>query len=380
MRAAVIGAGIIGLACAEELIRAGHDVRVFDPTPAQGATHAAAGMLAPAGEAWHGEESLLRLGLASAARWPEYAARLRAQSGIDVDLRTFGTVLAGRDHDDLQVVRRTLELLESQGIPFEHLDRRGLLWQEPALSTRVAGGALLPEDHNVNPRRVAAALIGIVGQRLVRRAASATDEGVVLRDGTTVTSDVVIVATGATSGEDSDTRYVRPVKGEIVRARMDDPPGRVVRARVYGESVYVVPRADNEVLIGATEEEKPGDPVPTVGGVTRLLNAARALVPGLETAEILDITARHRPGTPDNGPVLGPVGTEPGATCPRIIATGHYRGGVLLAPLTAQVVRAYVEGTAVPEEALPFTPDRFAPEAEQPEQNTQKQNRRARTA
>lgn len=370
MRAAVIGAGMIGLACAEELIRAGHDVLVFDPTPAQGATHAAAGMLAPAGEAWHGEELLLRLGLASAAQWPGYAARLCEQSGIDVDFRTSGTVLTGRDQDDLQVVRRTLELLESQGIAFEHLDRRGLLRQEPALSTRVAGGALVPGDHNVNPRRVAEALIRIVGQRLVRRTASATDEGVVLGDGTTVTSDVVIIATGATSRDDADTRYVRPVKGEIVRARMDHPPGRVVRARVHGESVYVVPRADNEVVIGATEEEHSGDPVPTVGGVTRLLNAARALVPGLETAEILDITARHRPGTPDNGPVLGPVGTGPGATCARIIATGHYRGGVLLAPLTAKVVRAHVEGTAVPEEALPFTHDRFA----------QKQNRRARTA
>lgn len=375
MRVAVIGAGIIGLACAEELIRAGHDVCVFDPAPARGATHAAAGMLAPAGEAWHGEESLLRLGLASAARWPAYAARLRTQSGIDVDLRTFGTVLAGRDHDDLQVVRRTLELLDSQGIPFEHFDRRGLLRKEPALSTRVAGGALLPDDYNVNPRRVASALIGIVGRRLVRRTASATDDGVVLTDGTTVASDVVIIATGARSGDDPDTCYVRPVKGEIVRARMDDPPGLVVRAQVYGESVYVVPRADNEVVIGATEEEQPGEPVPTVGGITRLLNAARALLPGLETAEILDITARDRPGTPDNGPVLGPGGTEPGAACARIIATGHYRGGVLLAPVTAQVVRAYVEGTAVPDEALPFTPDRFAQR-----KNSQRQNRKARTA
>lgn len=370
MRAAVIGAGIIGLACAEELIRAGHDVLVFDPTPAQGATHAAAGMLGPAGEAWHGEELLLRLGLASAAQWPEYATRLRERSGIDVDFRTSGTLLVGRDHDDLQVVRRTLELLESQSIPFEHLDRRGLLRQEPTLSTRVAGGALLPDDHNVNPRRVAEALMGIVDDRLVRRAASAADEGVVLEDGTIVAADVVVIATGADSGAVPETRYVRPVKGEIVRARMDHPPGRVVRARVHGESVYVVPRADNEVVIGATEEEHSGDPVPTVGGVTRLLNAARALVPGLETAEILDITARHRPGTPDNGPVLGPVGTEPGATCRRIIATGHYRGGVLLAPLTAAVVRAHVEGTAVLEEAIPFTPNRFA----------QKQNRRARTA
>ena len=363
MRAAVIGAGIIGLACAEELIRAGHDVRVFDPTPAGGATHAAAGMLAPAGEAWHGEGPLLRLGLASAVQWPGYAARLREQSGIDVDFRTSGTLLVGWDHDDLQVVRRTLELLESQGIPFEHLDRRGLLRQEPTLSSRVAGGALLPDDHNVNPRKAAEALMRIIDDRLVRRAASATGEGVVLEDGTIIAADAVVIATGADSGAVRETRYVRPVKGEIVRARMDDPPGRVVRARVYSGAVYIVPRADNEVVIGATEEEHSGDPIPTVGGVTRLLNAARALVPGLETAEILDITARHRPGTPDNGPVLGPV-VGPATQCRHIIATGHYRSGVLLAPLTAQVVRAHVEGTAVPEEALPFLPDRFSGRSE----------------
>jgi len=111
MRVAVIGAGIVGLACAEELVRCGHDVRVFDPDPGGGATRAAAGMLAPAGEAWHGETDLLRLGVASARLWPEYAARLQAASGVDIDLRTAGTLLVGQDHDDLQQVRRSLDVL-----------------------------------------------------------------------------------------------------------------------------------------------------------------------------------------------------------------------------------------------------------------------------
>lgn len=378
MRAAVIGAGIIGLACAEELLRAGHDVLLFDPTPAQGATHAAAGMLAPAGEAWHGEEALLALGVASAALWPQYAARLIDASGVDIGFRTTGSVLVGRDHDDLRVVGRTAQVLGDQGIRFEHLDRRELLGHEPTLNPRVAGGLLLPEDHSVDPRATAAALVRLVGDRLLRRSATPHEDGVVLGDGTRVPVDVVVLARGAArggaqgaaqgaageaaqraaGGADRDSRHVRPVKGETIRVRAVDPPAHVVRGRVYGDPVYVVPRAGGEVVVGATEEEHAGDPRPTVGGVARLLDAARELLPGLETAEILDLTARHRPGTPDNGPLIGPLAGAAGA-CRQICATGHYRGGVLLAPLTALAVRAYVDGDDVPAEVRCFVPDRF---------------------
>jgi glycine oxidase len=354
MRVAVVGAGIVGLACAEELLRGGHEVQVFDPAPAAGATHAAAGMLAPAGEAWHGDERLLRLGLASARLWPGYAARLHGATGVDVDLRTTGTLLVGCDRDDLQVVNRTLDVLRDQDVDFESLEGRALRRLEPTLSGRVTGGALLRKDHNVNPRLVARALQQLLGNHLVRRAAHAVEGGLLLDDGTRVDADIVVLATGA----GSRTPWVRPVKGEIVRVRGGDPPARVLRARVRGDVVYVVPRAGNEMVIGATEEEHRGDPRPTVGGLTRLLTAARALVPSLETAEILEVLARNRPGTPDNGPLIGPDPTGP-ADSRRLLATGHYRGGVLLAPLTALAVRAYVEGSAVPVEARPFTPDRF---------------------
>jgi glycine oxidase len=153
---------------------------------------------------------------------------------------------------------------------------------------------------------------------------------------------------------------VRPVKGETVRLRASDPPTRVLRARVHGEVVYVVPRADGEVVVGATEEEHAAEPVARLGAVVRLLHAARTLVPGLETAGVLEITARHRPGTPDNGPLIG-VSDRPGPVR-EVLAVGHYRGGVLLAPLTAQVVRAYVEDGDVPDVARPFTPSRFGPQ------------------
>ena len=357
MRVAVIGAGVVGLACAEELLRAGHEVRVFDPAPGAGATHAAAGMLAPAGEAWHGELDLFRLGLASARLWPRYAARLHAASAVDVDLRTGGTLLVGQDHDDLQQVRRTLEVLESEDIAYRELDRREACVEEPTLA-RVAGAALLPGDHNVNPRKVAEALVRLLGARLVWARATVVDDGVTASDGTRFRCDAVVVATGSEGR--ARVPQVRPVKGETVRLRASDPPTRVLRARVHGEAVYVVPRADGEVVVGATEEEHAAEPVARLGAVVRLLHAARTLVPGLETAGVLEITARHRPGTPDNGPLIG-VSDRPGPVR-EVLAVGHYRSGVLLAPLTAQVVRAYVEDGDVPDVARPFTPSRFGPQ------------------
>ncbi|MDP3968864.1 MAG: glycine oxidase ThiO [Nocardioides sp.] len=352
-RVVVLGGGIVGLACADELVHAGHDVTVLDPSPGGGASRAAAGMLAPGGEAWFGEEPLLRLGLDSAARWPAYAADLERRSGHRVDLRATGTLLVGCDHDDLTEVRRTAALLEQHEVVVEDLDRRELREREPTLTSRVAGGAYLPHDHQVNPRRVTTALLHLLGPRVRHQRGATTGDGVRLDDGTHLTADVVVLATG------TGMPGTRPVRGEIVRARTDDPPRRVVRAQVHGDRVYVVPRADGEVVIGATvEEHAPAQqPLPTLGGTARLLENARTLLPGLERAELLEVLARDRPGSPDNGPLIGPWTGSDGT---RVLAAGgHHRGGVLLAPVTAAAVRAYVEETAVPEVARPFTPDRF---------------------
>lgn len=361
MRVAVIGAGVIGLACAHELVLSGHAVTVFDAHPAQGATHAAAGMLSPAGEAWYGEDELLRLGLASAALWPDIATGLTARSGIDVGYRNTGTLLVGKDRDDLAVVQRTIDLLTAHGIEAEQLGREELLAHEPTLNSRIAGGAILHHDHNVNPRKAAESLMAALGERLIRVNArpdvvNGVCRGVITDDGKVHRSDVVIAATGHRLDDmiPGPQRVVRPVRGETIRARTDDPPRRTIRASVQGRPVYVVPRAGGEVVIGATSEEHAGDPMPTVGGVLRLLDDARTLLPTLDTAEILDITCRFRPGTPDNGPVIGPSLT-PGL----LVAGGHYRGGVLLAPITALAIRAYVEHGDVPEAARPFQPNRF---------------------
>ncbi|MBC7631508.1 glycine oxidase ThiO [Aeromicrobium sp.] len=351
----VVGGGIVGLACADELVRAGHRVTLCDPSPGAGATYAAAGMLAPGGEAWFGEESLLRLGRESLARWPSFAAGLSERSGVDVDLRADGTLLVAGDRSDLEEVRRTCRLLSLAGVRVDELDRRDLKVKEPRLSSRVLGGAFLPDDHQVNPRRVVAALLAVLGDCVVRQRAVPTEDGVLLEDGTRLRADVVVLATGATG-----LPRVRPVRGEIVRVRTPDAPTCVLRARLHGERVYVVPRHDGELVIGATEEEHPAEqtaPMPTVGGVARLLETARALVPGLETAHVLEVVARDRPGSPDNGPLIGPVPVHGPAR--RLLAGGHHRGGVLLAPITAAAICAHVAEREVPHAARAFLPNRF---------------------
>ena len=341
MRIRILGAGVVGLACADELLRRGHDVAVVDPAPASGASYAAAGMLSPSSEVWHGEEALLELGVRSLALWPGFAAR------IGVSLHRTGTLLVGQDHSDLQQVERQAALLAAHGRPVDLLGRREVRLLEPRLSARVAGGALLPDDHSVDPRAVTAALLA----RLARLAGLARLDG---GEGGAAGSafDVTVVATGARLPEPV-TPLGRGVRGEIVRVRSDDLPTRTVRGWVHGEPVYVVPRPGGEVVVGATSEEHDAPPVPTLGGVARLLMGARELMPGLDRAEVTEVLARDRPGTPDNLPLVGPSGVD-GV----LLAAGLFRHGVLLAPLVARLLADNLE-TGYVEPAL--DPRRFGP-------------------
>ena len=317
MRVEVLGAGIVGLTVADELLRRGHDVAVVDPRPAGGASYAAAGMLSPAAEVWYGEEDVLRLGTASLRLWPSLAARL------GVELRRRGTLLVGYDAADLQQVDRQVELLTRHGHDARPLDRPGVRDLEPALA-RVAGGALLPGEASVDPRAVCDALL----ERVPLRAEPAG-------------ADVTVVATGAGLPEPW-THLVSGVRGEILRLRSDDPPERTVRGWVAGEPVYLVPRGDGRVVLGATSEHHDGEPVVTAGGALRLLAAARELWPALDRAVLVEGTARDRPATADGLPLVGPSGVD-GV----LLAAGHYRHGVLLAPLTAQLVADHLETGAV---------------------------------
>lgn len=318
MRVTVLGAGVIGLAVADELARRGHVVTAVDPHPVSGASYAAAGMLSPAAEVWHGEEEVLRLGLASLALWPALADRL------DVDLRTDPTLLVGYDAGDLQQVERQVALVGRLGGRATLLDRAAVRACEPVLA-RLAGAAALTGEMSVDPRAVCAALLERV--RVVPE-----DPG---------GADVTVVATGARLPAPWSA-LVRGVRGEVLRVRSDDPPAHTVRGWVGGEPVYLVPRTGGEVVVGATSEEHLAAPVVTVGGVHRLLTAARSLWPGLDRAELVEATARDRPATSDGRPLIGPSGVD-GV----VLAAGHHRHGVLLAPLTAVLVADHVEGAPV---------------------------------
>ncbi|UUW92128.1 FAD-dependent oxidoreductase [Pimelobacter simplex] len=314
MRVDVLGAGIVGLTVAEELGRRGHCVAVVDPDPAGGASYAAAGMLSPGAEVWHGEEEILRLGVASLALWPALAERL------GVALRRTGTLLVGYDGGDLQQVERQVALLGRHGHEARLLGRAGVRAAEPTLA-RVTGGALLPDEASVDPRAVCAALLDRVALRPTARP----------------DAEVTVVATGARLPAPW-TGLVSGVRGEVLRLRSDDPPRRTVRGWVGGEAVYLVPRGDGRVVLGATSEAHAAPPVLTGGGTLRLLAAARAVWPALDRAELVEGTARDRPATADGLPLVGPSGV-PGV----VLAAGHYRHGVLLAPLTARLVADHLE-------------------------------------
>jgi len=313
----ILGGGIIGLAVADELISRGHDVQLVDRSPGSGASYAAAGMLSPAGELWHGETDLHGLGRRSMALWPTFAARL----GVPL---ARGTLVVGADREDVQQIERHVALMEAHGNGVQPLTRAELMRHEPGLGS-VAGGALLPDDHRVDPRAVVAALLTRLGDRVVPEA--------------TREPDVTVVATGSRL-PDPFSGLVRGVRGEILRLRMtaDDLPRRTIRGLVHGEPIYVVPRMNGEVVVGATQQEHDAPPVVTAEGVWRLLHAARRLLPGVDRAEVVELTARDRPGTADNRPLVGPTDD------PRVLlAAGHFRHGVMLAPLTAVCLADYLE-------------------------------------
>jgi len=329
MRVHVLGAGIVGLACADELVSRGHDVAVVDPAPGSGASAVAAGMLSPGGEAWHGEPDVHRLGAASARLWPAYAARL------GVTLQDHGTLVVGHDAADRLDVERQAEVLAALGVDTAVLTSAEVRRLEPVLG-RVAGGLLL-DDRAVDPRAVVAALLRRLGGRVHAQRPQADAEAVVVATGSHLPAPW--------------TGLVRGVRGEVVRLRTDDPSRHVVRGWVAGDPVYVVPRAGGEVVVGATVEEHDAGPVPTAGGVLRLLRAARVLLPSLDRAEVVGCAARDRPATADHLPLVGPT-RDPRT----FLAAGHFRHGVLLAPLTARLLADAVEG-ADPDPAV--DPRRF---------------------
>jgi len=362
----IIGAGVIGLTCAWQLAEAGATVRVLDPSPARGASWAAAGMLAPVTELHYGEDALLQLNLAAVDRWPAHAAALAA-AGVDVGYVECGSLLVARDADDAAEHRRLLAVQEQLGMDVEWVRSRDLRRLEPALSPSVRSGIRVDGDHQVDNRALVEGLLALC--RFDNRVTVDTDRvaavqrddarvtGVVTGDGRTLRADRVVLAAGARSGlvDGLDLPApVRPVKGQLLHLR--NTGGPLLRRNIRGEDCYIVSRPDGRVVVGATMEEQGFDDRPTAGAVRDLLQAAWELVPGLAEATFVEVAVGFRPGSPDNAPLMGPLPGHEGL----VVATGHARNGVLQSALTAEAVVAWVTGTDVPDAVVPFAPDRIA--------------------
>jgi glycine oxidase len=365
----VAGGGVIGLAVAWRACEAGLSVTLADDVVGRGASWAAAGMLAPVTEVHYGEEALLRLNLAAARRYPDFVAALEERAGRATGYRPHGTVVVARDADDNAVLDDLFAFQQRLGLEVERLASRECRRLEPGLAPSVRGGILVAGDHQVDNRALVAALL----HACRRNGVTLTGEGVAavehaagrvtavrLTGGQRLACRTVVVAAGAWSasieGVPAELVPLRPVKGQLVHLR--GPADQPIASRtVRGLEVYLVPRTDGRVVVGATAEERGFDTTVTAGGVFQLLRAAWELLPGIDELELTETVAGLRPGTPDNAPLIGPTGIDG-----LILATGHYRNGILLAPVTADAVVGLLTDGRLPDEAAPFTPQRFGGE------------------
>ncbi len=372
----VVGGGVIGLSVAWRSAGRGLEVTVVDPAPARGATWAAAGMLAPVTEVHYGEEALLRLNLSSAAAWPSFAASLEEASGRQVGYRPCGTLAVAMDGGDRALLEDLYRYQLSLGLDPQLLSSRECRSLEPFLAPGIRGGLLAPGDHQVHNRLLAQALevaVERAGVRLVRDRVTTVlvdagrVAGVALATGEHLSTGTVVLAAGCWTGQiaglpDGALPPVRPVKGQILRLKGPAQApllGRNLRGLVAGNHLYLVPRADGTVVVGATVEEQGFDVTVRAGAVADLLRDARALMPALDELELAETWAGLRPGSPDNAPIIGPSAL-PGL----VVATGHYRNGILLTPVTADSLASVLAGDGVPQVIAPFSPDRFEPALE----------------
>jgi len=336
-------------------------------------------MLTPVAEAAYAERELFELGSLSLGRYAAFTAELTELTGLPTGYRQTGTLLVAYDADDMAMLAEHAALRASFGAQSSRLTSRECRQAEPMLGPAIGGGLLVDDDASVDPRLLTTALLTASGkagalhlpQRAIRlRTDGGRACGADLADGSVVTADRVVLsagwASGAIAGIPPETAPpLRPVKGQIARLRptaaamrANGSPSllnRTVRGIVQASSVYLVPRLDGELVVGATQEEMGADTTVTAGGVWQLLRDARTIVPGITELEFAEAVAGLRPGTPDNAPVLGPS-ELPGL----VFATGHFRAGVLLAPVTADLIADLLATGNLNRAAAPFGPQRFA--------------------
>jgi glycine oxidase len=334
--AAIVGGGIIGLAAAWRATQRGLLVCVLERESAGcGATRAAAGVLAPDPET----PGFTELALRSSELWPAFAEELRDTTGIDAGYTRCGSLVLSFDGT------------RDETLDGEWLEGHECRALEPGIAADCAGGLHLPRDAQVDPRRVVAALAVALGD-VVHTSTDVVEldpRGVVLADGTRIEAERVVLAAGAWSARRLAKRLpIVPVKGQTLGLRGPLPATRIIRS----EHVYVVPRASGETVIGATVEDAGFDTTATADATETLLRQAIRAVPAVAELELVEAVASVRPATPDDGPLIGEWEGL-------LVAGGHYRNGILLAPITADAVGALLAGDEPPPETAPFDPRRF---------------------
>ncbi len=374
-RVAIVGAGVSGLGIGWRLAEAGVAVEVFDRgTAGRGASWAAAGMLAAGVECEPGEEALLALTRASQEMWPAFRGDLEAAAGLEIGYRDEGTLVVALTHDDVEQLRFTYDFQTGLGIELEWLSGAEARRREPHLKPGIAAAVFSARDHQVDNRHLASALkqafLRAGGRLHENRAVTAIDlaagraRGVVV-DGEKHAADLVVLAAGAWSRgidglPEAARPPVRPVKGQMLALAMD-PRAPLLDHVLWAPGVYLVPRRDGRLVVGATVEEKGFDETITAGGLFALLEAAWRVLPAVEELAVDEIWAGLRPTSRDDAPILGPAPVEGLA-----LATGHHRNGILLAPITAEAVSRWILTGDMLAAARPFGMERFESEPNQP--------------
>lgn len=361
----VIGSGIIGCAVARELARRGASVAIIDVRPvAMGATQASAGVLAPYIE-MRDSTPLLGPAVRSLELYEEFVRSTAADSGMSIHYSRAGTIDLALDDEEQRALAATASVISRLGVEARLLDAKSARAEEPLADPRVVGGLLVPAHAYVAAPELTHALAEAAARRgartlepaRVRSIAQRGSEALVTTEKGSLTCGSVVLAAGSWSGQIelegvSARPPVRPVRGELLSLSW---PGARLRRITWSSNCYLVPWEDGTVLLGATVEDVGFDERATVAGVQGLLEAARRILPVAESAHFNGARVGLRPATSDGLPIIGRSRALPSL----MYATGHYRNGVLLAPLTASLVAdALLDGRVDPILA-PFAPERF---------------------
>jgi glycine oxidase len=369
----IVGGGVIGLVVGWRAAQRGLRVTLLERgEPGAGTSRVAAGMIAPIAEAAPREQALLALAIRSAHQYPSFVAELRDATGVDPGYLHCGTLFVARDADEAEALKREQAMRESLGLRVRRVPASEARRMEPALAPSLRAALEFADDRAIDPRRLTAALVAAFTNAggWLRAGAEVAEllagedgvHGVRLADGELIRAAQVVVAAGPWSaqlpGLPARARIpIRPVKGQLLRLRDPSGPGLLTRV-LRMQPGYLVPRGDGRYVLGASVEERGFDTTVTVGPVFELLRDTIELLPGLGELVIEELLAGIRPGTPDNKPLLGP-GAVPGLHW----ATGHYRHGILLAPVTAEILADALTGQAPSELARECAPTRFGPVA-----------------